>query len=600
MIYHVDLTEYYELNNIINETLTLANETCSHLSAAEMCSTHIVQLQAQLHHAMLDDINMGAMRQKRGLCNWCGKIQSFTYGVMTEEQGKEVVDFLNNFGNETQNLHDLMLNQTTLFQTSLKVNRENMNKVQTGLNKITNELTETRKEFIFSEHYISTREKTLALTQIASNALTEHLRLYSQIGRAITDTRNHHIPELIAPETLQRDLRTISATLKPSQRLPTDLTRESVLHVFQYAEIKALLIENKLLIQILVPIAETEQYQLFRSTPIPIQTSYGRVILQSSSSHFLLNIDKTRYIEISQHDLDNAKMPTTGEILFRPSNSIQLKYESNCIWRMLVENNIDSSMNTCKYQPFAQNDVIITIIENERYFMASINGTTIWEICDDQQQQHVITGMKIISLDPECYLKTTAFILKPHLTRVFNQTKSVDLNLAASNISIQTLTNLAHESFANVNFTDSPPIIIQNPEQMRELIDSTAEMVQKADHQFKFEKIKLQTNDLFQNFALDLKGFAWLSTSILSTIVFLAFAAMTVFVFIKLRAFTLIAKHFGFSPKAKRGDIVIDLREPPSPLPGYKDYPRTPHPQPRAPHMDTSDNQWNQLNQEQV
>lgn len=85
---------------------------------------------------------------------------------------------------------------------------------------------------------IALNSKTQSLIQIA-----EHLRLYSQLNGAITDSKSHRVP--IEASILQRDLKEIAANLRPNQRLPTDLFNEKAMDIFKYAEITSLLVENK-------------------------------------------------------------------------------------------------------------------------------------------------------------------------------------------------------------------------------------------------------------------------------------------------------------------------------------------------------------------
>lgn len=111
-----------------------------------MCTIVISQLRAQLVHADRDDVNMSVPRKKRVLRNWCGKIQGNLYGTLDSDMGKKITDAQNENRNETTILHDLMINQMTLFEVSLKLNQKNMNTIQSGLNKITNELNDTRNQ----------------------------------------------------------------------------------------------------------------------------------------------------------------------------------------------------------------------------------------------------------------------------------------------------------------------------------------------------------------------------------------------------------------------------------------------------------------------
>lgn len=135
---------------------------------------------------------------------------------------------------------------------------------------------------------------------MASLAISEHFRLYSQIRRALSDAKDHRVPELIPLEKFQADLKSIASTIKSTHRLSIDLLRENPLHIFKYTEISSLMIQDKLLIEIMIPIAEAERYSLYRAIPIPIQTRNGRVIIRGTKPHFLLSADKTKFIELTR------------------------------------------------------------------------------------------------------------------------------------------------------------------------------------------------------------------------------------------------------------------------------------------------------------
>lgn len=584
MIYHVNVNEYFGLRSMINDTLNLANATCVKIPQ-DICTVAIEQLYHQLNQAIRDDVNLQTMRQKRGICNWCGTIQSFMYGTLDHAQGEIIVENINSNHNETFKLHNLMINQTSLFQAHLKTNKASMNKIQNALDTVTNILNQANNQISSNELTAKLRGKAQMLAQIASTAINEHFRLYTQITSALSDARRHRIPELIAPERLLADLKSVAASIKPTQRLPIDLTKEDPLHIFKYATITALLIDNQLLIQILIPIAESERYSLYRATPIPISTPNGHLIISAVTPHFLINADKTKFIELSQRDLDNGKMLSPSEFIYRPSSTTQLVTNNNCVWKILVENAVDASIQICDFRPFLHNDVLITLIENEKYYIESKNGTTIWEICDNFERQKTIIGGNIMTLDPNCYVKTSSHIIKPHRTFVFNQTEIQTLPLALSNTTMSQLSELAMKSFANVNFTEMPPIVIADNDEMQRQIDLTEEMVKSANHEFQWKNMTLTTSNLFDDFRFDAKTLAWITGGTASTLI-LVLATYSGW---KFAVFGKILNNFGFSSKlSKHGDVIMRLPE--SPKQNNRKYPNTPHPK-RTMNQDQSQNQ---------
>lgn len=69
------------------------------------------------------------------------------YGTLDHQKGETIVNELNENRNETVMLHNLMINQTTLFKASLKINEQNMERIQNGLNQAMFFLKETREGF---------------------------------------------------------------------------------------------------------------------------------------------------------------------------------------------------------------------------------------------------------------------------------------------------------------------------------------------------------------------------------------------------------------------------------------------------------------------
>lgn len=607
MIYYVDLAEYYRLHDLINTAVNLANETCSEIEKIDMCPITVEQLYNQLMQAERDDENMGVTRGVRSFCDWCGAVQNRVYGTLDKEKGERIVKRVNEVGNETAILHDEMLNQTTIFQAFLKINKGNMEKIEHGISDIAAYLNETRTQMLHGDKIIHIRSKTQTLVQIASMALNEHFRLYSQIRRALADAKNHRVPELISADALKRDLKGIAASLKKTQRLPIDSLQDNPLKVFEYAEITTMLMEDKLLIEIMIPIAETEQYNLYKATPIPIQTENGRLIVQTTTSHFLMNADQTKFIELTRRELNHGKMLSANEILYRPSTTTHLKHENNCVWKMLIENSMESSLKICTFLPFPQNDVLITIIENEKYYMASNNGMTLWEICDRSENQRKIIGSNIVTLDPSCYLKTTDFIIKPHRTHMYNQTQLITLQLTSTSISIAHLKNLAHESFSNYNFKNMKPIVIHDSTQMQQVIEDTANLVVRANHKFNMEQLSLKSSSLFDKLSFDIKFSSWLMTALSTGGTLTVVGGIAFFVVTKMKIFSTILESFGFSPKlTNQGGVVVNLSEvstnqhgrPNTPYPKHRE--RDMHELPSEPtHSDEIENDGS-LQQQQV
>lgn len=489
MIYYVNLTEFYHLEKVIKSAIGLAQDTC-HKVKNDPCEVSITQLQQQFNSVSRDEQELNAQRKTRSICDWCGTLQHYLIGTMDAKRAKQYADHINQIDNETILQHDLSANQSMLFQAFLKSNQMTIKTIEKNLNKIPSEIDTYETHLSVLNGNNELRLKAHSLIQIATASLTEYFQLFSQIRRSVSDAKNHKIPELIPLNQLAKDLKKVAATLKPDQRLPIDMIREDPLHVFKYAEIVSVFMEEMLITQITLPIAEREQYQMYKATPIPIETPNGRLIAKISHPYFLLNTDQTKFIPLSKQELAHGKMLSMAEALYRPTASIQLKYENVCVWKLLLESSLKSALSACNFTPLIKNDMILTVIDNESYFATMRTDTKIWKICDARQSTpYEIKGRVIITLNPGCAIKTTSYIIKPHKTQVFNNTQTVTPEISTNESSIKELHRLAETKTANFESPHHQQIFIHNDEEMKQMIQKSEFLAKAAKHEFNIEKL---------------------------------------------------------------------------------------------------------------
>lgn len=317
MVYYVNLTDFYNLPYIVNNTIQIANATCMKLTP-DSCAITLDQLNIQYQNMLRDEEEITAQRKTRGLCNWCGTIQHYLIGTMDANHAKKkYADHINKIAEETSIQHDATLNQTILFQTFLKSNSKNAKQISTDIEKIHKEVNRINNYQMARVSEEELRTKTQGLIQIASAILTEHFHMYSQISKSLNEAKNHHIPEFIPVKQLTNDLKRIATTLNSNQRLPVDFIQDNPLNTFKYSDISSALIKDILIIEILLPIAEREKFTLYKATPIPIETPNGRLIANIKTPYFLLNMDQTKYIPLSRRTHTHLQSNAIGQTKHR-------------------------------------------------------------------------------------------------------------------------------------------------------------------------------------------------------------------------------------------------------------------------------------------
>lgn len=484
---------------------------------------------------------------------------------MDANTARKYADHINNIANETKLQHDLVENQMSLFETFLKSNNKTTAVIESELNRIQENMNNMSSSLQLMQRS-DARTRTIELIQIASEVLLEHFYMFAQIDGTLSEARNHQVPEFIPLSRLVADLKKIAASLGAHQRLPIDMLSGEPLHIFKYAEITSMLVDEILITEILIPIAEQESYTLYKVTPIPIDTPNGRLIIKLTEQYFLLNTDQTKFIPLSRAELDRGKMLSHNQMLYAPTSSTQLKYENVCAWKLFMERTLKATMTACNLVPLVKTDVIITIIENEIYFVSTLSPTPMWEMCNGEQStQKDVQGRVIINLNPGCSIKTTSYMIKSHKIHIHNSTQLITPELLTTQTTIEELKELAKVKTSNFNLTQHGAIYIHNKEEMQGFIDHSDALVNAARHQFSLKNLQYSDNIFESPKSIALFGIAITSMS-----------GLILVILFKLNVFTIITSCFKITGRAQSYMVDLEAATAGRNEHNAKTYPKTP------------------------
>lgn len=271
IVFYVDLEQYYHLTVTLSTCLDVLRNLS--INGETSLSTPITQLERRFDSLKHDEEFIGVFRQKRYiLCEFCGDVQHFLYGTMSSSQAQEWADVVNGIRNQTIKNHDLIKNQTTLVEAELKYNQKTFHRIETVLNELNNKIVKATNWTSENIKIMKQEIRTTNLIQITHLAFDEHARLYDQIRRALNDARMGKIPELISKQLVKSEMKLIAENLQSTQRLPIDFNSDNILKVFKFSMIFSSLYDNKLMMEVNIPITEREEYNLYKATPIPIPT----------------------------------------------------------------------------------------------------------------------------------------------------------------------------------------------------------------------------------------------------------------------------------------------------------------------------------------
>lgn len=488
-VYFINLTEYENAPKRIERAIIDIKQLCQKLTLKEICTPSLEQLKQRLEKIESENEKLHARRAKRGVCNLCGTVQRFLYGTMDAETAHQWANQINGLGNETERQHNILVNQTRITEIFMKTSAQSLKNMKIAIQSFDDNFNRVIATEELQQAEMDRRTRALALIQATDLAITGYEATKAEIERALDEDRAHKIPNIIPMKVLAEHVEDTIKALKENQKLPIVYDPKKPHAIYQYAETRSALMNNMLMTEVTIPAAEAEAYTLYKATPIPVDTSAGRIIAMGVDRYFLLSRKQTKYIALTQNEITNSKMITPSDRLYSPTAIIQLRYENVCAWRLMLTATIEGAHEICNFAPMAGNDIVLPIIDHESYFTSFNKITVMRELCEDEPpKQREVVGRNIITMDPNCDIKTTSFKIKTHKTHAFNHSQIIEPIM--TNDTLEELTRLADVKTTKIQVANKKPLLIQDEAELKHLISESADLAAAAKHEFKWQSLK--------------------------------------------------------------------------------------------------------------
>lgn len=514
VLFFIDLEPLYDLVDTMEKCVEEIEHICANTSAPT-CGSSSSQLRHQMQNIREDDEFLHSIGKRFILCEWCGSVDHWFSGVMDADTARHYDSVINAIKNETISNHDLLKNQSSITEAMLQYNKKTIESIEKALNNINLQTHQNQLKFTDWMNELHLRTTLNEIIQTTQLAMTEHNRFHGKIRRTITAAKEGRFTELIPRTQLTEELKHISTALKNSQKLPIDPFTDDVFRIYSLSRIQSTMYNRKILIELQIPITEREEFTLFKAIPVPVKTPYGLMIATITNTFFLLNSEHTKFIALSDKQIHNGLKLTRDEMLYRPTSPAILDEDTICEWKAIAELDFGELSKTCHFTPFADHNLLISIIENDIYFTTSPNGTRISEKCGDGEYAiHKIPARGTIHIDPDCILRTQTYIIQAHRTKRINATKIITPSFATQKLTSEQINELG--IVRRLNFSTVEPIVIHNAAELSKLADETKFLVQKTNHEINIDDLSYESSN-----------FSWL-TSIISSAAFIGGAGSIV------------------------------------------------------------------------
>lgn len=513
LVYHSKLDEIYNLRENILEAKKKLEKECEQ-DNTEICKLTGKQAENQIEIVLdeLDKLDAQNSRKKRFiLCEWCGDARAFVEGTISARQGREYATEINKLQNETTIIHGIMQNQTMIIETSLKLAEKSFTNADMELKRIDSLLIESQKTTYDEINEINRKLALTNILQLITVMVNELNQLIQRAKETLNETKMGKVPELISLKRLKFDLANIQNELQPNQALPIDFYHENTNKIFKYARTGAIKIAKMIIIEIKIPIATREKFQLYKVTSIPIKLREKTFYIEPTMKYVLLNENQLELIQITEKHLEKSVQITENEILIKPTTMIKKRpgiledniiktkkgksiireeEEKICEWEVLLYPTIENIMNNCKITQIPNGNYFIEVIENNIYYASISKGEIVSKTCTGRSIAIKLIGDTLIEIKKNCTLEGKNFIIHARNKYSIEGKQAEIIRYPNELISEEEYKKLMN--VITLNTTIKKTKVIKSSETFKTLIAETIELEKKMNHTLNFKKLEIE------------------------------------------------------------------------------------------------------------
>lgn len=491
LTYYISLKDFHETQTKVKTCINNIEILCVQIQSLS-CQISIKQLTNQLK-TMTQELKLMKtlqQRKKRALCEFCGKINHKLTGVMDAETARLYDTKINQLQNETIQQHELIRNQSLLVETIIQTNQLTISNIEKHLNELNDQqnelMNQTSKQFNQTDKRIIIQE----MLTITSQMVNEHNRMLNNINKCLNDARRGKIPSFIPHYQMNDDLKRIASTLKSNQKLPIDILQEDPLHIFKFTEVQSTLFADKLWIELSIPIAQREDYQLYKATPVPIKTKFNTIIVKTSYNYFLINTEQQKFIPMSNEQINQGIRTTVNEILYKPSTIIQHQSDRVCVWKLFNNPSLENALEVCETGVIPNTNYLISINENNLYYIFLHKPLQMWENCQNSKPNtFTLEQSGLLRIHAKCSLRTDEFTIQSRNLFSLNMSQIIVPNITGHLISNDQISKLSKLGNFKFDISTESAILIQNREELNKLSERAHKLAESNNYELKWENI---------------------------------------------------------------------------------------------------------------
>lgn len=334
---------FYDLNNFLTETAKLQqyaaelDNICIDKIAnvkdtePEICKLTIENYKKNFQdfeekEGILNSYQTISSRKKRAPLEIVGTLGHVLFGLLDSEDAKFYNEEIDKIRLVNQNQANLLEKQTIIVESILRLG----NKTNTEIKKLNKELARTIGSVKTQANLLQwkTQFNTLATTVIL--AFLQQETQMDKIINLLSHTLKGEVTSFISLDQLHSNLKIIKESLRTEEELPINISKDNLYNLFKTSSIHSILRDNRLLVELTIPILSTTIFKLLKTIPIPIHNSNQFFIIEPSSNMFLTNVVRNQYIPLTELEFKDCRSLSNNRSICKQNEPIIYGEVNNC------------------------------------------------------------------------------------------------------------------------------------------------------------------------------------------------------------------------------------------------------------------------------
>lgn len=445
LVYYIDLSQFHDQTRELNKCVKRIETLCSQVPDDQHC-THLVERFHRHLDVIKDDMEyiysfrIDAPRRVRRSFLGLNVVGSYFYkplfGLMDEEDALTIYNRINAIVAQ-QERHKVFI------EDQLSIIRENVRITNATFTNFRNNIVTFKTEV---EKLIEDQDKAMIkqmtkqyLISIATLMLIEHDQFMKKLKFVTSKAFNGDFTELVTINRFARDINKVNIFLGGERTIPT----RNFDDIRAVSSIRHYLTENKIWIEISVPVIKKTPYVLTKLIAVPVVIGNNTILFDLHDNLFLVNERGLEYIPISETEIEKCQRAYDNHLICLPRKDTFLRNEEICESGILFGSEINNILRKCPFR-YVRLSNFVRKLEEGSYYVYSAIPIKIREKCgDNPENKTLIIGRGIIKLAPHCDLQIGKIKIMSKNVFLSNETLQVDVPFQFRNVTNKIMNDLS-------------------------------------------------------------------------------------------------------------------------------------------------------------